>query len=57
MPKKLERHMKREVAKKHPGWSKAKKDRYVYGTVEDVKRERKAKGENPVTGRKLRRKR
>lgn len=57
MPKRLERHLKREVAQKHPSWSKARKDRYVYGTIDDVKRERRAKGENPRTGKKLRRKR
>lgn len=43
MPKKLERHMKREVNAKHPQWSKSRKNRYVYGTIEDVKREQKAK--------------
>ena len=29
MPKELERKLKAQVEKKHPGWSKAKKDAYV----------------------------
>ena len=33
MPKKMEAELKREVAKKHPNWSKERKDAYVYGTM------------------------
>lgn len=33
MPKRLERKLKREVNSKHPGWTKAHKNAYVYGTL------------------------
>jgi len=33
MPKKLERALKRRVNKKHPDWSKKRKDAYIYGTL------------------------
>jgi len=33
MPKKLEQKLKREVKKKHPSWSKKRKDAYIYGTL------------------------
>ncbi len=33
MPKKLEQKLKRQVAKKHPGWSQERKDAYIYGTL------------------------
>jgi len=33
MPKAFERKLKRDVNKKHPGWSKEKKDAWVYGTL------------------------
>ena len=33
MPKELERKLKIEVSKKHPNWSKKRKDAYVFGTM------------------------
>jgi len=48
MPKKLERALRRRVNKKHPGWSKKRKDAYVYGALrktgwEPKRRKRKRK--------------
>ena len=33
MPKALETKLRRQVNKKHPNWSKKRKDAYVYGTL------------------------
>lgn len=33
MPKPMEQKLKREVNKEHPGWSKKRKDAYVYDTL------------------------
>jgi len=33
MPKALEQKLKRQVEKKHPGWSEERKDKYIYGTL------------------------
>jgi hypothetical protein len=33
MPEKMEKELRKEVEKKHPNWSKEKKDAYIYGTM------------------------
>lgn len=33
MPKLLELKLRREVEKKHPEWSKGRKDAYIFGTM------------------------
>jgi hypothetical protein len=33
MPKVMERKLRRQVNKEHPGWSDERKDAYVYGTL------------------------
>jgi len=33
MPEKLERQLKAQVARKHPGWSKERKNAYIWGTL------------------------
>lgn len=38
MPKALEEQLKRNVNNRHPEWSKERKDAYVYGTLNKVKR-------------------
>ena len=52
MPKKMEESLKKE-ANKHKGWSKERKDRYVYGTMRKTgwkpEREKKVKAEKSST--------
>ena len=43
MPKKLERRLFGEVNRKHPTWSVKHKDRYVFGTLNKVKKEQAGK--------------
>lgn len=38
MPKAQEEQLKRNVNARHPDWSKERKDAYVYGTLNKVKR-------------------
>lgn len=34
MPKALHDKLKREVNRKHPNWSKERKNKYIYGTMQ-----------------------
>jgi hypothetical protein len=36
MPEKLERELKADVERKHPGWSKKRKNAYIYGTLRNT---------------------
>lgn len=49
MPKKLERKLEREASKK--GYTGKRRDRYVYGTLDKVKKEQAAKRKRPARKR------